>query len=92
MAAEGNSNQLFAKELDITVRNPLFVAVSVYRGTMRMDLRHYYEHKQTGSMMPSQRGINFPLEQAILLIKAIQEALEAVANIASNESTNDKER
>jgi len=41
----------------------IFLSVSEYRGQKRVDIRKWYEEKNTGEMKPTTKGINMTMEQ-----------------------------
>lgn len=61
-------------EVPKSTGNPVFVAVSEYRGQMRLDVREYYE-TVIGDQAPSKKGVNLPLADGLSLVSAIEEVL-----------------
>lgn len=61
-------------EVQKSTGNPVFVAVSEYRGQMRLDLREYYE-TVVGDQAPSKKGVNLPLDDGLSLVSSIEEVL-----------------
>lgn len=59
-------------QVDVDVRNPIFVSRSMYRGSLRLDVRHYYE--DNGRWLPTRKGISLPMAERKQLMAAIRTA------------------
>lgn len=64
---------MFEKELDVAVRDTLFVKVSHFEDKIRLDVRHYYTSKENEEL-PSKKGINIPIEDSVILARGILDA------------------
>lgn len=64
---------MFERELIVSVREPLVVTVSDFKGKIRLDIRHHYDDKEGGSA-PSKKGINLPIKDAVILVHGILDA------------------
>jgi hypothetical protein len=58
--------------VDTDVRNPIFVSRSMYRGVLRLDVRHYYDDR--GNWQPTRKGISLPMAEREQLVAAIRSA------------------
>lgn len=56
-------------QVDTDVRNPIFVSRSMYRGVLRLDVRHYYDDR--GQWQPTRKGISLPMAEREQLVAAI---------------------
>ena len=60
-------------EVDVDVREPLFVSVEPYKGKLRLDVRHYYDDR--GELRPGKKGINMPWQDRDALLAAVREVI-----------------
>jgi len=51
------------------------VQISEYKGVQRLDIRHLFE--KDGELLPTQKGVNIPVEFLPQLTQAIQEVYGA---------------
>lgn len=58
--------------VDSDVRNPIFVSRSMFRGVLRLDVRHYYDDH--GQWRPTKKGISLPMAEREQLVAAIRSA------------------
>lgn len=59
-------------QVDVDVRNPIFISRSMYRGVLRLDVRHYYD--DNGRWQPTRKGISLPMAEREQLVAAIRSA------------------
>lgn len=56
---------------------PIIIAISEYKGTPRIDIRHFWTPEGQSDLAPTKKGVNIPLEYAEDLYHALGEALRA---------------
>ena len=66
-------NTAVCKHVDVDVREPLHVSVSVFKNEWRLDVRHYYNDH--GQWKPGQKGVNLPWVERDKLLAALYEVL-----------------
>jgi hypothetical protein len=72
----------FRVEVQCAARNPIFVSISEYRREKRLDVRHYYTGDD-GRLHPTKKGISIPLDSAMELVVALEEASPPRDNTAT---------
>lgn len=68
MSSENITEVTIQAELDI--RDPLFVSISLFRGSPRLDVRHFYQN-EANELAPTKKGINIPAADIPRLVETI---------------------
>lgn len=63
------------KITDVSSRLPLVISTSVFKGKNRLDIRHFFPD-DAGSLLPTPKGVNIPLEDLPILLASLQAFLD----------------